>query len=366
MFSKYPATEQFRHVINSVKKYASKRDEELPVLKFTGTVKLHGMNAAIGYRKVTGHWYQSRNNEITQEKDVAGFVHTMHPLADEFFTQFILPQSPTIREQYEYGRKIVIFGEWCGGKIQKNVAISDLPKMFVIIKVKVCEDNTVQTDEEDEERNTNQNTVETDDEDDEQNTSTSFWLQPKDWSHIKWHEKGIYNIYDFPTYEIDINFETPNLAQNKLIEITETVERQCPVGTFFKKTGIGEGVVWTEWEQSSGVLNFKVKGEKHSVSKVATLAPVDTEKLNDIQGFIEYACTEHRMLQGLDYLREQQLEIEIKNFGTFLKWVVSDIIKEEKDTMDASGINSKDVWRVAKNTLLPWFRKQTFRSFMKS
>ncbi len=32
-----------------------------------------------------------------------------------------------------------------------------------------------------------------------------FWLDPKEWTNIKWHERSIYNIYDFPTYDIDIN-----------------------------------------------------------------------------------------------------------------------------------------------------------------
>ena len=99
-----------------------------------------------------------------------------------------------------------------------------------------------------------------------------------------------------------------------------------------------------------------MKGEQHSVSKVKTLAPVDTEKLANIQEFIDYACTENRMLQGLDYLREQQLTIEMKNIGTFLKWLVSDIIKEEKDTMEKSNIDPKDIGRAAQLKARPWFQ----------
>lgn len=94
------------------------------------------------------------------------------------------------------------------------------------------------------------------------------------------------------------------------------------------------------------------------MSNVTTLAPVDTEKCENVHKFIDYACTENRMHQGLDYLREQQLTNEMKNFGIFMKWIIGDIVKEEKDTMEASGISYTDVGRTAKNRVLPWFKNQ--------
>ena len=47
----------------------------------------------------------------------------------------------------------------------------------------------------------------------------------------------------FPSMKSILISQTPKLSQNKLIEITEEVERQCPVGKYFNQTGIGEGVV---------------------------------------------------------------------------------------------------------------------------
>lgn len=345
MFTHYPSTEQFRHVITRVKTDAERCNEVLPTLKFIGTVKLHGCNAAIGYQKHAGHWFQSRNHVITPEKDFEACAKSLSPVADRFLTKIILPQSPSLRKHYNSGRSIVLFGEWCGGKIQKNVAIFGLPKMFVIFNVQICDNESEST------------TEELDDGNDEPKTPTA-WLPPEEWSDIKWPEKFIYNIYDFPTFTIDINFECPQLIQNKLIEITQSVEEQCPVGKFFKRNGLGEGVVWTEWEKYNGNLVFKVKGTKHSVCKVATLAAVDTVKCENIQTFVRYACTENRMEQGLEYMREQQIQIEMKNFGTFMKWIVGDIVKEEKDTMDASNISSTEVGRMVKIKALPWFQKQ--------
>ncbi|CAF2055976.1 unnamed protein product [Rotaria magnacalcarata] len=349
----YPETEQFRHVIAEVTNYARQREEdrdkELPTLKFIGTVKLHGTNSAIGYHKDLGHWLQSRNNILTPLRDNAGFALNMDHLADQLLHEYILPASSTIREYYEQGRKIVVYGEWCGGNIQKNVAISGLTKMFVIFKIRIVEEIKTTVKEKNEQDDTGENKTKI--------KKHSVWIDPKEWSNVKWHKKSIYNIYDFPTYEIDIDFNSPLLSQNKLIEITEEVERQCPVGTYFKQIGIGEGVVWTEWEKTRGGVTFKVKGEKHSVSKVKTLAPVDAEKLANLQEFVEYACTENRMHQGLDYLRELQITIEMKNIGIFLKWLINDIIKEEKDTMEESNIDPKDVGRGLQMKAKTWFQR---------
>lgn len=41
-----------------------------------------------------------------------------------------------------------------------------------------------------------------------------------------------------------------------------------------------------------------MKGEKHSASKVKTLAAVDPERLVNITEFVEYAVTENRLEQG--------------------------------------------------------------------
>jgi hypothetical protein len=44
-------------------------------------------------------------------------------------------------------------------------------------------------------------------------------------------------IYDFPTYERNINFNQRRLAQEKLVRITEAVEKECPVEMYFYQKG---------------------------------------------------------------------------------------------------------------------------------
>jgi hypothetical protein len=47
----------------------------------------------------------------------------------------------------------------------------------------------------------------------------------------------------------------------------------------------------------------------------------------------------------------------MKNIGTFLKWLVSDIIKEEKDTMEKSNIDPKDIGRPVQSKARIWFQQ---------
>jgi hypothetical protein len=55
--------------------------------------------------------------------------------------------------------------------------------------------------------------------------------------------------------------------------------------------------------------------------------------------------TQHRLEKKLDDMKEQGLEVDIKNTGTFLKIVTTDVMKEEADTIAASGLPQTDVMR---------------------
>ncbi|CAF3756252.1 unnamed protein product [Rotaria sp. Silwood1] len=226
----YPETLQFRQAITDANNYACPSSDghgkQLPVLNFIGTIKLHGVNAAIGYQKGSGYWCQSRNRVITPNNDHAGFAQHIYPIADEFFIAHVLPHCPTIREHYHQNRQSI--GE-------------------------------------------NETNIDTKNQEQQQKRSRTYWLDPKEWTNIKWHERSIYNIFDFPTYTIEIDFNNPELSQDTLTRITEQVEQQCPVGVHFNRIGIGEGVVWTEWTNTGGNLTFKVKGREHLVTQAKAL-----------------------------------------------------------------------------------------------
>lgn len=332
---KFPSIEQFRSVIHHVKdqfSYAGKDEEgniirdhsrSLPTLRFEGTVKLHGTNAGIVYDLAEDTFkYQSRERELTLVQDNAGFMLAM--MGKENAIRVMIESTVA---QYALGDQLVIFGEWCGGSIQKGVAISGLPKMFVIFGAKV-----LRVGEE-----------------------VSEWIEFRHSSE----ENGIYNIQDFSTYYIDIDFRNPELAQNLMIEITEEVEAECPVGKHFGNSGVGEGIVWRCITPGWSDLRFKVKGEKHSVSKVKTLAAVDVEAIENIREFVDNTVTEARLEQGLQNLvNEQLLPLEMASVGPFIRWVYNDIIKEETDTIVASQLEVKKLGSAIANKARPWFMKK--------
>lgn len=86
-----------------------------------------------------------------------------------------------------------------------------------------------------------------------------------------------------------------------------------------------------------------VKGEKHSSSKVKTLAAVNVEKLESIQKFVEYAVTESRFNQACENVFPNDEPIDVRKMGDVIRWVVNDVIKEEMDTMVENQVEPKDV-----------------------
>lgn len=332
---RFPSIESFRHTIATVNRHAEFQgldDEGVPIIdvnasrptiKFTGTVKLHGTNAGVCWNGEE-LWAQSRGNIITPQSDNAGFAFFVDSNKDAFVR---LMQA--IKSEYNIAddHAIAIYGEWCGKGIQKGVAVNELDKMFVVFKVKIA----------------------TPDEEED-----NFWID-YDWGVLKTDDLPIRFIQEFPTYQITIDFNKPQESQNKLVELTTEVEKECPVGKAFGVSGIGEGVVWSGRDEKQTYI-FKVKGEKHSVSKVKTVAPVDIEKMNNVNQFVEYAVTENRLEQGIqEVFTTQSREISKKGVADFLKWVQGDVIKEETDTLAGNGLEPKDVNKAISTKAVKWF-----------
>jgi len=324
----FPSVEQFRNVVATVNRQFNfvgldengeaiyDHKKEKPTLTFKGTVKLHGTNAGVCFNNVGGLWAQSRENIITPDSDNAGFAFFVESNKDVFMNLINMVAKRSNVDLND--NTISIYGEWCGGNIQKGVGITNLPKSFFIFGVKV---SPFPIEGEDKPR-------------------TAYWV---DYTDLGNSEVRIYNIDDFPTYSLEIDFNTPELVQNKLSELTLAVEEECPVAKAFGFSGmVGEGIVWS-CEYKGVVHRFKVKGEKHSSSKVKTLASVDVEKINNIKEFVDYAVTESRFNQGIEKVFPNNEPIDVKKMGALMKWINDDVIKEEMDTMVANKLEPKDV-----------------------
>lgn len=319
---KYPKIEQFRNVISNLNRSvdfsgldndgnAIYENKPKPTVMFSGSVKLHGTNASVCYNGVDGFWAQSRNGIITPEKDNAGFAFFAYSKEDEFWSIF---SDIAVRDSIDLlENTITIYGEWAGKGVQKSVGVSELDKSLYIFGVKVSPFNE---------------------------DIDNYWVDLPGSNE----DPKIFSIADFPTYEIAINFNNPQLSSNILGDITDKIEKECPVARHFGiENGIGEGVVWSATYEGSR-YTFKVKGEKHSVSKVKTLAPVDIEKLESIQEFTEYAMTQVRYDQCISEIFKGE-DIDIKKMGDVMKWIISDITTEEIDVLSGNGLEPKDVNR---------------------
>lgn len=345
-FLEWPSIEQFRHVVKEVRmraQYVGKdeegnvivnRDAPMPKIKFTGTVKIHGTNAGIGFNPKTEEiWAQSRSQVLGEGNTNFGFWNYVEENKEALKEIFLGHMLYLHEEDIE---SVYFFGEWCGPNVQKGVAVSHIPnKIFVLfgIRIKYCDGRV---------RNVPIEHVE-----------VFVLLLDK---LICDNSINFYNVFQFGKYEVEVDFSNPESVQNELVRLTEEVEANCPVGKFFGVTEntVGEGIVWVSEEDYSGHV-FKVKGEKHSVSKVKTLAAVDVEKVKSIDEFVENTVTENRLRQGLEVLRRDGIVADMKATGHFVKWISSDIAREEADTLEASGLTMKDVGGKLSSKARTWF-----------
>lgn len=344
----YNDIKQFRNIVRQVKDRATYvRTEEdgtvitnpnavLPTLKFDGSVKLHGSSGGIRLDCSSGVITPlSRNNELTIEKDNYGFAFFVESYKDTFKLLFEYALIQLNKNNQQLVDKIIIYGEWAGPSIQKGVAISQLEdKKFFIFDIKYI-----------------------------LNDNTSYWLTHKLLKDFIKHDR-IKTVYDYKLYSLDVDFNNPDTSVNQMIEFVNEVESECPVGKAFGINGLGEGIVWASEFDSNidsslvHIIRYKTKGEKHSISKVKSLVEVDPEKLNSINEFVEYAVTENRMQQMIENMKRDGLEVIDKNTGTFLKYLNTDIIKEEIDVLVKSSLEFKDVIKAVQSKARQWYIQQ--------
>ncbi len=304
-FAKLPETEQFRHVLKTAKIY---HGNNLPTIDYVGTVKLHGTSGRVSINggKLT---IGSREQVLEDGRDNNGFAAFCNSVGYETFEK--------IAAKITNNKNITIYGEWCGKGINAGCAIHQLEKFFVIFGIR---ENL----------------------DDEE---TQRWIE---FSHVdlsEFNSKRIYSSYQFPTYNYTIDFNAPEAELNKIIEQTLLIEQECPVGKFFGVSGIGEGLVLRPInpEYYSYRYVFKSKGEKHSKSHVKTLPKIDVEKVNSAKEFAAKHVNNERLTQGIEWLKSNNKEISEKLTGDYIKWVISDIMKEQHDELEANGLTVKDV-----------------------
>jgi hypothetical protein len=319
---KFPKIHQFR----SAAKYANWAG--IGRVDYRGTVKLHGTNGGVRFQKDGVIVAQSRNRDLTLESDNHGFAAFVRGQRSQFRTihRQLLAH---LGVDDEADREVTIFGEWVGPGIQRGVALAQLPVKQFVVFAAVVDDEFVQV------------------------------------GDGQWAIAGqqIHPITLAPHWQISLNFldkDGIRKAFDNIQNIVDDVEARCPWAAMFGIDGVGEGIVW---RPSSAVMQdmpglwFKTKGAKHSKGGKRPKEPVSAPE--GLEPFVAMACTDERLHQGLDYLREMGLECDMTSMGAYLKWVSGDICDELGDDMADAGLTWKQVAKHINSRAVAWFKAQT-------
>jgi hypothetical protein len=117
---------------------------------------------------------------------------------------------------------------------------------------------------------------------------------------------------------------------------------------------MGEGIVWECNDQKLGRLVFKTKGDKHKGTRNKRIVQIAPEILESIDAFTAAVLTESRLQQGLDLIIARNGKATLDHMGEFLQWVGTDILKEESDTLKASGLERKTVMGAVNRRAKAW------------
>lgn len=316
-----------------------------PHVDFTGTVKLHGTNAGVAYNIKDGLWFQSRNQVITVGKDNAGFAkfaHERRKIFEDLIYQVAQTNSVDLNST-----TIVLYGEWCGGNIQPNVALTKIAKMFVIFAIK-CEphDSGAAPGGTGGDCGTAMATTD----DDSLGDLPHHYYLSLPVAFVPPSGQGIWTSAQFSQYSVTVDLAHPERAQETMTAMTLAVEAECPVAKALGFSGLGEGIVWEHIRLDGARYRFKTKGQKHAETASKVVIPLDAQRLDSIAAFVRATVTPNRVHHAVEHvyrsnpaLPTYQQPMSITHFKAIVQWVQQDIVKEESDSLAVSGFTLKQI-----------------------
>ena len=307
--------------------------EQEPILgpiPIIGTVKLHGTHADIIVSSDDRITFQSRNNAVlTEAADNLGFAKAMSTktttilhIRDQFIGRWreLNPGKPL-----NPNLSVTIAGEWVGEKIQKGVAISQLSRRLVIISAKI----------------------------------NGCWVPDSLYADIEAPEDGIYNISRAGVYHSTLYPENPQRTIDELDLLADRIAANCPFAKTFGIEGEGEGIVWKLIPYiDDPELWFKSKGGRFKPTFTPAPRKPAVDQAERWEAAAEAAkgwCSEQRLEQGWDFLREKGISQDMKGIGAFLKWVQVDILTEEDGYIKGYNVDKDMLRREIIGLAKPWF-----------
>jgi hypothetical protein len=304
-------------------------------LSLIGTVKLHGTHADILVYPDDRIVFQSRNiTGLSVAKDNQGFAATMSNktnvifgLRDMYLARWKKLNPGTTLEK---DLPVLIAGEWIGEKIQKDVAIAQLSRRFVIVSVNI----------------------------------NGAWQSDEEYSDISLPDHDIYNASRAGLFHATLYPADHERTVSEIERMTEQVAAHCPFAATFGISGLGEGIVWKPVAPQYNVnpsLWFKSKGGKfkptfYRPARQTAGRDAVKEKRKEAAAMATAWCSQQRLEQDWDVLREKGVERDVRALGDFLKWIQQDILEEEKSHIDKHGVDEAalkiEIAKIAK----PWYR----------
>jgi len=283
----------------------------LPQVTLTGSEKIHGSFCSVCYSQ--GEiWIQSRNSIKTVLGDMNGLAQFVKSIEKE-----VLDLVFKLVEEYNLDlttHTLALDGEWAGSNIQgKNAACSGVPNsiyLFEHFRVVSNEDNT------------------------------SELLPTEPLKDLVAETDRVYLVKEFGEYTITLDLSEDNEVNlQKLKELAESIEDNSPVAKYFNKPdNIGEGaVLFTTY---NGITyKVKTKADKHAGKAKAPREKLSDEVLEARSKLAEEVTPAWRIAQGISELGIT----ESKEVGLLIKWVLTDIVKEETLTIEEAGLTLRDI-----------------------
>lgn len=319
---KFPSIRHFRDVVKEYNKVGIRRS-----VKCIGRPKIHGMNGSILFTE-NGFSVHTKETQVFGPGQSEGFYEwaVANVKTLDNYRARVLKAMPEVAYPF------VVSGEWAGGNVQRKASTNGVEKFFCVFQVgnvREEEDNGVV------------------------GNHVQFMGLPNPF--LTDEDNRLFDIRQFGQWTAFVDFARPEDAINLLADFTIAAEKDCPVSRALGKVSDqGEGIVWSCTESNDRHLFFKVKGKKHSSSKVRELVQVTPEQIESLVALVDYVCTENRMEQAFKEVQAKSKE----DVGAFLRWVHLDIRKEEADTIAANGLEYKDLSARVGTKALDWFNSK--------
>ena len=340
---KFSKIHQLRHALFEAEKHGVRR------VVYQGTTKIHGANTSV-VLSPSGEIVdcQSRNIVLDEDNDAMGFrawaTHEDRRVVFRAIMSSVRARVPGL------SNNVVIYGEWCGPGIQRNVAVNDAKsRMWWVFEGVLDNDDRTPV------------------------------LESYD---VSCQGYGLYHVVEAGAFITSVSLQDENSVNRfvaRLSRCVESTERSCPVGKFLGLDGCGEGMVFVPLRVTGAdltptlrsKLRFKVKGEKHKATKPKTIrekTPEDLEAEAMAKQLANRFVSEPRMQQAMDWMVETSEVskgdlLTTKHLGSLIRWINTDIEEEELDLIEKSAISMKDIKRPVSNLVRAWVAKHDRKRF---